>query len=69
LPDALVRPRPVEVADVLGQHTPEVSLAEDQPVIDALPPDAAQEALADGVGPRCPDRREDGSNPEAPGAR
>src|SRR5687768_7405045 len=56
LADALVRPRAVKVADVLRQHAPEVSLAEDEDVIEALPPDAAQEPLADGVGPRCADR-------------
>src|SRR4051812_17210729 len=57
LTDPLVRSSAVEVAEVLRQHAPEVPLAEDQRVVRALPADAAEEALADGVGPRRPDRR------------
>src|SRR5262249_29471153 len=61
--ETLVRPGTVEVADVLGQDPPEVPLAEDQEVVDALPADAAEEALADRVGPRRPDRRPDHLDP------
>ena len=48
--DSLVRSRLVEVGDVRCQDAPEVPLAEDQQVVDALAPDAAEEAFADRVG-------------------
>ena len=57
LADTLVRPRPVEVADVLHEDATEVPLAEEQDVVQILPPDATQEALTDGVDPRRSRRR------------
>src|SRR5438105_13106282 len=59
LADALVGSDAVEVGHVLRQEAPEVPLAEDQRVVHALPADASEETLADGVGPRRPDRRPD----------
>jgi hypothetical protein len=59
LADTLVRPAGVEIGYVLRQHAPEVPLAEDEQVIDALASDAAEEALADGVCPRRADGRAD----------
>jgi len=48
---ALMWPRGVEVGGILAQDAPQVGLAEDQGVIQALAPDAAEEPLADGVLP------------------
>jgi hypothetical protein len=59
LAQALVGPAPVEVGDVLGQDPLQVPLAEDQDMIDALAADAPEEALADGVRARRPNRRQD----------
>jgi hypothetical protein len=41
-----------EVADVLANDPVEMPLAEQNEVIEALPPQAASEALADGIGLR-----------------
>src|SRR5438874_1569454 len=48
----LVRPRPVEVGGVLPEHAAEVALPQDEDVIEALAPDAAEEALAQRIRPR-----------------
>lgn len=52
LPETLVRPRPVEVGGALAERAPQVALAEDQQVVQALAAHAAKEALAHGVRPR-----------------
>jgi hypothetical protein len=52
-----VRPPAAEVRDILPQHAPQVRLAHDQEVVQALAPDTAEEALAGGVRPQCPDGR------------
>src|SRR5690242_9254695 len=52
LAEALVRPRPVEVRDVLAQHVGEVALPEDEQMIEAFAAHAAQEPLAGGIGLR-----------------
>ena len=52
LAEPLMGPGVVEVPDVLAQDAAQVPLAEDQDVVEAFPPDAPEEALADGVGPR-----------------
>jgi hypothetical protein len=44
------------MGDVRRQEASEMPLAEDEHVVDALSPDAAEEALAHGVGARSPDR-------------
>ncbi len=46
LRNALVGTRSVEIRRVLPQHTPEVRLSEDQDVVEALAPDAAEKTLA-----------------------
>ena len=69
LPDPLVRPRGVEVRHVLAQHAPQVRLAQDEDVVQALPPHAAEEALAGGVRPRCADGRAQHRDPAAPPRR
>jgi hypothetical protein len=65
LTDALVGPAAVDVAHVLCQVASEVPLPEDQDVVRALAPDAAEEELADGVGARRPERRQEGLDPES----
>src|SRR3982751_4136917 len=50
--EALVRPRPVEVGDVLAEHAAQMALAEDEDMIEALAPHAAEEALAQRIHPR-----------------
>ncbi len=55
LPDPLVRPRGVAVRHVLPQHTPQLPLTQDEDVIQALAPHTAEEPLAGGVRPWCPD--------------
>jgi len=52
-----VRPRPVEIRDVLAEHAGELPFPEDEEVIEALAAHAPQEALAHGVGPWRADRR------------
>ena len=42
--------------DVLGEHGLEMAAAEDEHPVEALAPEGADHALADGVGPGCPDR-------------
>ena len=54
LPQALMRARFHGLADVLSQHSPQVVLAEDEDVVEALAPHGAKEALANGVHPGCP---------------
>ena len=49
LAETLVGPRISEVADVLAEDAPQVSLAEDEDVIEALASDGSEEALADGA--------------------
>jgi hypothetical protein len=48
---ALVRPVTVELALVLPQHAPQMALTQDQDVVEAFPPHAPEEALAEGVLP------------------
>lgn len=57
LPDALVWPRGVGIRHVGPQDVSQLSLAEDEEMVEAPPPHAAQEALAGRVRPRCADRR------------
>ncbi len=45
-------PGVVEVRDIRAEHAPQVRFAQDEQVVEALAPHAAQEALAGGVGPR-----------------
>ena len=56
LAKALVWPRPIEVHDIFAPHAGEVALAEDEQVVQAFRPHAAQEALAGGIRPRRADR-------------
>jgi hypothetical protein len=42
------------VSHPLGKDTLEMSATEDQRAIEALPTNRANEALGEGVGPRCP---------------
>ena len=50
LSDPLMRPSDVEIVEaVLLQHVLEVPLAEDDDVIEALAPDAAEKSLANGI--------------------
>src|SRR4051812_1649972 len=65
LPDALVWPRGVEVRGVLPQHASQLPLAQDQDMIEALAPDAPEEALAGGICPRGPDGRAQDGDPAA----
>ena len=53
LADPLVWAARVEVGHPLGQDPPEVILAEDQDVVEALATEAAEEAFADGIGVSC----------------
>lgn len=46
---ALVGPRRIEVGHVFLQHAPQVGLAEYQHMVQALPPDAPEEPLAQRV--------------------
>ena len=48
---ALMGPVLIEVAYVRPQHAPQVPFAQNQDVVEALAPDAAEEALAGGVLP------------------
>ncbi len=56
LRETLVGALGVEVAHVLGKHPLEVTVAEDEHVVEALAADAAEEPLADGVRSRRLDR-------------
>ena len=53
----------VEVGHVLLEHTAKMLFAEDQDVIKAFAPDAAQQSFTDGVRPWCSDRRAQHLNP------
>lgn len=46
----------VVVRDVLGEDGLEMAPAEDERPVEALAPEGADQALADGVRPRCADR-------------
>ena len=50
LPDALMRAGLIEVRHVLAERAAQVALPQEQQMIEALAPHAAQEALADRVG-------------------
>ena len=56
------------VGEIAGQDAAEVSLAEDEHVIQALAPDRADEPLREGVLPRALRRRENLLDPHAPHA-
>jgi len=45
----------VVMLDALGEHGFEVTAVEDEHAVEALAPDGADDALADGVGPGCSD--------------
>jgi hypothetical protein len=47
----LMRPVLIEVGHVLPEHAPQMGLAAHHAVVQALPPDAAEEPLAGGVLP------------------
>src|SRR6516225_4992761 len=47
----------VEIADILGQHLLQMTLIEDENVVQALAPDGSHPALSDGVGSRRSDWR------------
>src|ERR1035437_4163771 len=51
---------PVVVLDVLGKDDFEVTTAEEEEPVEALPTDRADEPFGEGVRPWCPDRRLDG---------
>ena len=51
LPQALMRPRGVEVRDVLPEDPAQLGLAQDEHLVQALAPHAAQEPRAGGVLP------------------
>src|SRR5207302_137696 len=55
LPEPLVWPRRVEIGHLFAQDAPQVPFAQEQDVIQAFAPHAAEEALTGGVRPRCPD--------------
>ena len=57
VPEGLVRTRFVVVADVLGDHAPEVILTEDEDVVEHLSPECADEALSKGIHVRRAYRR------------
>ena len=49
----LMRSQFVMISDVVGDHAPHASLAQNQDVIQALPPDAAVKSLDERVGNSC----------------
>ncbi len=59
----------VEVGDIRAEHPPQVRLAQDQEVIQARPPHAAEEALAESVRPRGADGRAQDCDPLAAATR
>ena len=63
LADALVRPCVVEVGAVAPEDKPEVILAADDHVVEALGAHASQEALAERVRVRCSDGRTENLDP------
>ena len=54
LRQSLMRPIVVEVPRVFPEDAPQVPLVQDEDVVEALPPHAAEEALAGRVLSRCP---------------
>src|SRR5260221_431490 len=57
LPNPLMRSYPIEVIDIGVEHALELLLAEDEQMVQAFLPHTSQEALADGVGSWCMNRR------------
>jgi len=57
LPKPLVWPRRVEVCAVRPEHAAQLTLVQDEQVVEARAPDAAEEPLADGIGARGPHGR------------
>jgi hypothetical protein len=55
----------VEVRNVLGQNPTQVTLTEDEYVIQVLVPCRPHPSLGDGIGPRCSERGTDLSDTEA----
>ncbi len=53
LPNALMRPRRIEVGAVCSQHPEQLALVQDEEMVEALPPHATEEPLADGVRAGC----------------
>ena len=54
--------QPILLLEVLLQYHREVALSGDQELVEAFPAEGADEALGDGVGPRCPDWSADDGN-------
>jgi len=54
LAKTLVRPSVVKVRDIVGHHSVQVALIENEHMVQAFPPDTPDEAFHDGVGARCP---------------
>jgi hypothetical protein len=67
LREPLVRALGVEVGGVLGEHALEVTLAENEEVVETLAADAAEEPVADGIGARRLDRGADHSDADPGG--
>ena len=65
LTEGPVRPMPVVVVHVLGEHGLEMAAAEDEEPVEALSTDGTHNALGDGVRARGPDGRLD--DPDALG--
>jgi hypothetical protein len=65
LPNSLVRSRMVEVPLILSHHPVQVPLTQDQEMVEAFSPHAAQEPLTDRVCPRRSIRRSQDLNPRA----
>lgn len=57
-----MRPGVVVVLDVLMDHGFEISTTEDHHPVQTFTPDGPDEALSEGVGSRCPDRRTEDPN-------
>ena len=62
---SLVRSRCIEVGAVRAQDMEQLTLMENEEVIEAFAPDATQKPLADGVRARCPDGRAQHLDPAA----
>src|SRR5438094_2500664 len=58
-------PGVAEVRDIRTEHAPQVRFAQDEQLVEALAPRAAQETLADGVGSRGADGRAQHPDPLA----
>src|SRR5262245_37025249 len=63
---AAVGPVGVVVADVLPEDALQVPLVQDEHVIQALVAEGADDPFSDGVGAGCPERRQDGVDPQPP---